>query len=77
MSPIDRVFLKAVSKENSKDAKTFTLRHIDTAQISDSDDLKELIKEKLGGNIKECDDFDVGYVQSPGDRVVMIRTNED
>ena len=77
MSPIDKVFLKAVSKVNSKDAKTFTLRHIDTIQVSDSDDLKELIQEKLGGDILECDEFDVGYVLGPGDRVVTIRTEED
>ena len=50
VSPIDKVFLKAISNENSKDAKTFTLRHIDTTQVSDSDDLKELIKDKLGGD---------------------------
>ena len=77
VSPIDKAFLKAVSKENSKDVKTFTLRHIDTTQVSDSDDLKELIKDKLGGDVKDCDDFDVGYVQGPGDRVVTIRTEED
>ena len=77
VSPIDKVFLKAVSKENSRDVKTFTLRHIDTTQVSDSDDLKELIKDKLGGDVKDCDDFDVGYVQGPGDRVVTIRTEED
>lgn len=39
-------------KRNFKDAKTFTLHHIDTTQVSDSDDLKELIKEKLGGDVK-------------------------
>ena len=60
--PIDKVFLKVVSKENSKDAKTFTLRNIDIAQVSNSDDLKELIKEKLGDDVKDCDYFDVGYV---------------
>ena len=75
--PIDKVFLKAVSKENSKEAKTFTLRNIDTAQVSNSDDLKELIKEKLGDDVKDCDYFDVGYIQRPGDRVIMIRTEED
>ena len=77
VSPIDKVFLKAVSKKNSRDAKTFTLRHLDTTQVSDSDDLKELIKDKLGGDVKDCDDFDVGYVQGPGDRVLTIRTKED
>ena len=77
VSQINKVFLKAVTKENSKCAKTFTLRHINTSHVSNSDDLKELIKEKLGGDVKDCDDFDVGYVQGPGDRVVTIRTEED
>ena len=50
--------------------RLYTLRH-----IRDIHDLKELIiKVKLGGNVKDCDDFDVGYVQGPGDRVVTIRT---
>ena len=34
VSPIEKVFLKAVSKENSSDVKTFTLCHIDTPQVS-------------------------------------------
>ena len=72
-----QVFLKAVSKENLKDAKTFTLCNIDTAQVVNSDDLKEHIKEKLGDHVKECDYFDVGYDQGPGDRVITIRTEED
>ena len=29
--------------------------NIDTAQVLNSDDLKEYIKEKLGDHVKECD----------------------
>ena len=75
VSPINMVYLKAVSRENSKYAKTFTLRHIHTTNVLNSDD--ELIKEKLGGDLKDCGDFDVGYVQGPGNRVVTIRTEEN
>ena len=52
-SSIDKVFLKAVSKENSKDAKTFALRHINTTKVSTSDELKKCIKQQLGNDVND------------------------
>ena len=76
-SSIDKVFLKAVSKENSKKSKTFTLRHVNTTKVSTSGELMKLIKEQLGNDVNDWEDFDVGYVQGTGDRVVTIRSKED
>ena len=74
---INKVYLKAFSKENSKDAKTFTLRHINTTKVSTSDELKKFIKQQLGNDVNDWEDFDVGYVQGTGDRVITIRSKED
>ena len=38
-----------------------------------SDDLKELIKKKVGDDVKECDYFHVGYIQGPDDMDLVIR----
>ena len=76
-APIDKVFLKAVSKANAKEVKTFTLRHINTTRVSNSDELKKLIKQQLGSDVKDWENFDVGYVQGTCDRVITIRSRKD
>ena len=71
---IKKVLLKAVSKSNKKDPKTFTLRNIQSSHISTCHELKFLIRAQLQEDmIKE--DFDVGYLQNS--TVISIRSTDD
>ena len=70
---LEKVFLKATYK-GRKDVKKFTLRNVDPALITSSDDLKGLIRANLHNDIKSGD-FDVGYMI--GSEVIRVRTEED
>ena len=73
---IDKVFLKAVSKDKSgKNQKIFTIRNINSTRVASRDDLNGEIRTQLQGDIVQSD-FDVGFV-SAGNSVVSIRNPAD
>lgn len=78
---IDKVLLKAVSKEAQKKnmiEKIFTLRHIQTEKISSCIDLKKMIKKQLSDDIIEWEEFDVGYInKKQSEKVISIRSKAD
>ena len=74
---INKVFLKAVSKSGGKKAssfKTFTLRNINTRDISTCSQLRALIRDQLTTDITQGS-FDVGYLQN--NMVISVRNGED
>ena len=71
---IPKVLLKAMSKERKGENKMFTIRNINTTQVSCVSRLAELIKTQLKGDII-AQDFDVGYVS--GSNLISLRNKED
>ena len=74
---INKVFLKAVSKSGGEKAssfKTFTLRNINTRDISTCSQLRALIRDQLTTDITQGS-FDVGYLQN--NMVISVRNGED
>lgn len=79
-SVINKVLLKAVTKEAKKKEKIFTLRHIYTEKISSCDELKKIIKQQLSNDIIDWEEFDVGYIninRKQGEKVISIRSKAD
>ena len=58
---INKVLIKAFSKQSKKEWKTFTLRNIDTTVVCTVSHLKDVIKTQLQGDVHGH--FDVGYLQ--------------
>ena len=72
---LNRVLIKAVPKGGGKgEGKNFTLKNVNTAELSSCNQLKALIKEQLCDDI-ESGSFDVGFID--GSNVVRIRTHDD
>lgn len=73
-STIRKILLKAVSKDNARDSKLFTLRNVKPSSIISCDSLRNLIRSQLSNDIvKGC--FDVGIVQN--NSAVSFRSPED
>lgn len=72
-SIINKVLLKAVYKNTKKDAKTFTLRNVNTLIVRTPQTLKKEIQRQFKNDI--CDDFEIGYCHSTN--IVTIRKQED
>ena len=70
---INKLLVKAVCKSTKKSPKTFTLRDVDIASVNSRDQLKQLIREQLTGDIIK--EFNVGYYQ--GSTVISIRSPQD
>lgn len=73
---IERVLIKACTKAPPKKDKTFSLRHLDTAQVSSITALKKEIVKQLCEDIIDWEEFDIGYMPS-SDKVIYIRSKED
>ena len=75
-SVISKIFLKAMprSKERKGENEMFTLRNINTTQVSSVSLLVELIRGQLKGGITS-EDFEVGYVN--GSNLISLRNKED
>ena len=71
---IDKVTLKAVSKEKKSVSKMFQLRNINPLEIQSYSSLVTLIRSQLQGDIT-TEDFDVGYIS--GSNCISIRNKED
>ena len=56
---IPKVLLKCASREYKKEAKTFTIRNINSSVVTTCESLKSLIRTQLGGEVVK--DFDIGY----------------
>ena len=72
---ISKVLIKACSKGNKKDSKTFSLRNINQCDVASVEMLKGAVRSQLQGEISQTGDFDVRYLQ--GSSVVSIRSRED
>jgi len=71
---IPKILLKAMRKERKGENKMFTIRNIDSAQLSYVSHLVELIRIQLKGDII-AKDFDVGFVS--GNNLISLRNKED
>ena len=67
------MYKSSSKKEATKTCKTFTLRDVNVGQVITHDQLKQVIKLQLAGDV--TDDFDVGYYQAT--TVVSIRSTQD
>lgn len=70
---IGKVLLKCVNKDKKSEAKTFVLRNIQPHLMTTCDRLSALIRDQLGGDVREK--FDVGYFQN--NNVVTVRSADD
>ena len=70
---IGKVLLKCVNKDKKSEAKTFVLRNIQPHLMTTCDHLSALIRDQLGGDVREK--FDVGYFQN--NNVVTVRSADD
>ena len=71
---LSKIYLRAVRPNAKKsDGKTFTLRNIDTQQVTTCKQLKGLIRAHLGDDVQK--EFDVGYLK--GNSVVNLRSVQD
>jgi hypothetical protein len=70
---IPKVLLKCASREDKKEAKTFTIRNINSSVVKICETLKSLIKAQLGEEVVK--DFDIGYQH--GTAIVNMRTSDD
>ena len=68
---IPKVLLKCTSREDKKEAKTFTIRNINSSVVKTCESLKSLIRAQLGGEVVK--DFDIGYQH--GTAVVNMGTS--
>ena len=55
---LENVMLKAASKKNLKEMKTFVLRNVPTSKIISIDDIRSLIRKNFSRDVGE--EFDVG-----------------
>ena len=74
---IDKVLLTAAAKTGKKKDKLFILYRINTSQVCMCDELKKLIKKQLCDNVIAWEEFDVGYINKWGEKVISIRSAED
>ena len=72
---INRLLLKAVPKSGiAGKEEIFPLHNVDPSEISSCDELKDLIKKRLSGDII-AGEFNVGYFE--GSNILRIRSKED
>lgn len=72
---IKKILLKAVSKDNPKQHRLFTLRNVRPSDIISCDNLRSLIKSQFSSDIIK-ESFDVGMVQN-NSSAVSFRSAED
>lgn len=73
-SLVNKVLIKAFVKGCKKDFKMFTIRNINTHEVTSVDKLRQVIKGQLGDEVTQ-NKFDVGYLQ--GANFVTVRNAED
>ena len=73
-----KVLIKVVPQDDpkGKTQKVFTLRNVDTETVHSCDDIREIIKAQLEGEIVSDRKFDVGIV-SGATSVISLRTKDD
>lgn len=73
-----KVLIKVVPQDDpkGKTQKVFTLRNVDTERVHSCDDMREIIKAQLEGDIVSDRKFDVGIV-SGATSVISLRTKDD
>lgn len=73
---ISKILIKAcVNGGSNKESKTFSLRNLNTSDLTSVDNLRNVIKSQLKSEVQQTKSFDVGYLQ--GNTVVSIRSRED